>query len=76
MTLMFALVLVLVFALGFGFCLGFWLLPWIFALGIGKQERRATASLLAMSGSRYRGERSEKPDRRERPDYPAALLQH
>jgi hypothetical protein len=43
MTLMFALVLV--FALGFGFCLGFWFLPWIFALGIGKQERRATASL-------------------------------
>jgi len=39
----------------------------VIALGIGKQERRATASLLAMSGSRYRGERSEKPDRRERP---------
>jgi len=38
----------------------------VIALGIGKQERRATASLLAMSGSRYRGERSEKPDRRER----------
>ncbi|MBS0045242.1 hypothetical protein KFE26_23765, partial [Shewanella sp. M16] len=39
----------------------------VVALGIGKQERRATASLLAISGSRYRGERSEKPDRRERP---------
>ena len=37
------------------------------ALGIGKQELRATASLLARCGPSYRGERSEKPDRRERP---------
>ncbi|MGI2025262.1 hypothetical protein [Shewanella glacialipiscicola] len=47
-------------AWGFGFAV---------ALGIGKQERSATASLLAISGSRYRGERSEKPDRQGTPKF-------
>jgi hypothetical protein len=46
------------------------------ALGIGKQELRATASLLARCGPSYRGERSEKPDRRERPDNEVIIPQH
>ena len=33
----------------------------VIALGIGKQERRATASLLAISGSRYRGSEAKSP---------------
>jgi hypothetical protein len=52
---------VLVFALGFGFCLGFWFLPWIFALGIGKQERRATASLLAIVDHVIAGSEAKSP---------------
>jgi hypothetical protein len=57
----------------------FWVLLWFLiglALGIGEQELRATASLLARCGPSYRGERSEKPDRRERPDNEVIIPQH